>query len=217
MVASDTRTMTPPDRDEALTARIVEQAYAHERERRRRQPWPAWVRLSLRALPRVLAIVSIANGQIGLLAVLAPLLRRALGNSATAPIYTVYSYICPQRPSHTWFLGGEPMAMEQRMIAMYLAFGLAGALYAWWSRRARPLPTLPTWLALLAIAPVLIDVAFSTAGLRPSTASSRLWTGTLSAVAIVWWAYPRFDAELQRVRERVAGRVETSSAVVHES
>lgn len=205
MIASDP-TITTADRDEALAALIVERAYADERERRRRQPLPTWARLSLRALPRVLAFVSIANGVIGLLAVIAPLLRAAFGSAATDPIYTAFSYICPQRPSHTWFLGGEPMAMEQRMVAMYLAFGVAGALYAGWSRRARPFPTLPTWVALLAIAPVLIDVGISTLGILPSTAFSRLWTGTLSAAAIVWWAYPRFDAELRGVRSRVADR-----------
>jgi len=194
------------DRDGELTASIVEQAYAHQRERHRRQPLPRWVRLSLRALPRVLAFVSIANGCIGLLAVFAPLLRRALGQAATAPIYTAYSFICPQRPSHTWFLAGEPMAMEQRMVAMYLAFGLAGTLYAIWSRRTIPFPALPTEIALLAIAPVLIDVTISTLGILPSTGFSRLWTGALSAVAIVWWSYPRFDAELRSVRQRVTDR-----------
>jgi uncharacterized membrane protein len=197
--------------DEALAALIVERAWAEERERRRQQPLPGWVRLSLRALPRVLALVSIANGVIGLVAVLAPLLRHALGQAATAPIYAAYALICPQRPSHTWFIGAVPMAMEQRMVAMYLAFGLAGALYAVWSRRSRPFPVLPTWIALLAVAPVLIDVAISTVEIRPSTAFSRLWTGALSAVAIVWWAYPRFDGELRRVRQHMVRQTPHSS------
>jgi uncharacterized membrane protein len=189
--------------DEALAEMIVERAWNTQRERRRANGLPRWARLSLRALPRVLAIVSIANGLIGLLAVVTPFLRHLLGDATTAPIYAAYAFICPQRPSHTWFIGGEPMAMEQRMVAMYLAFGVAGAIYALWQRGGRRFPLLPTWLAVVAIAPVFIDVALSTVELRPSTGFSRLWTGTLSAVAIVWWAYPRFDRELTSVRERV--------------
>lgn len=69
-----------------------------------------------------------------------------------------------------------------------------------WSRMRRPLPT---WLAALMIAPVLIDVALSTAGILPSTGFSRLWTGTLSAVAIVWWSYPRFARQLAVVQQKV--------------
>ena len=52
----------------------------------------------------------------------------------------------------------------------------------------------------------LIDVAISTAGVRPSTASSRLWTGALAAIVIVWWAYPRFDAKLRETQARLAKR-----------
>lgn len=155
----------------------------------------------MRALPKVLAIVTVANGLIGLLAIVAPWLRMAFGETATGPLYAAYSFICPQRDSHTWFIGDVPMAMEQRMVAMYVAFGVAGAAYLLWERVRRPLPT---WAALLAIAPALVDVAISTMEIRPSTDISRLWTGTLGSLGIVFWMYPRFDEQLRIVRERVA-------------
>ena len=79
--------------------------------------------------------------------------------------------------------------------------GLAGGLYVVWSRLRRPLPT---WAMLLGVAPVIIDVAISTADIRPSTPSSRLWTGALSAFVLVWWAYPRFEAQLRDVQRHVA-------------
>ncbi|MDQ3549756.1 MAG: DUF2085 domain-containing protein [Chloroflexota bacterium] len=185
--------------DEQLAELIVSRAYAGERQRRR-APLPRWLGPAMRALPKVLAIVTVANGLIGLLAIVAPWLRMAFGEAAVRPLYTAYSFICPQRDSHTWFIGDTPMAMEQRMVAMYVAFGVAGAAYLLWERVRRPLPV---WAALLAIAPALIDVAISTLGIRPSTEVSRLWTGTLGSLGIVFWAYPRFDAQLRVVRERV--------------
>jgi uncharacterized membrane protein len=185
--------------DEQLAELIVNRAYEDERRRTRRD-LPRWLGPAMRALPKVLAIVTVANGLIGLLAVISPWLRMAFGKAATQPLYTAYSFICPQRDSHTWFVGDVPMAMEQRMVAMYVAFGVAGAAYLLWERFRRPLPT---WAALLAIAPALIDVAISTAGIRPSTEISRLWTGTLGSLGIVFWAYPRFDAQLRVVQERV--------------
>jgi uncharacterized membrane protein len=189
--------------DQALAEMIVARAWDAERSRKRAQPLPRWVRMSMRAMPRVLGIVTVINGLIGLLAVVSPWLRLLLGDVATAPLYTAYSFICPQRPSHTWFIAGEPMAMEQRMVAMYLAFGVAGLLYVLWSRFRH---ALPTWVCALGIAPALIDVAISTAGIRPSTAGSRLWTGALAAIVIVWWTYPRFDAKLRETQERLAKR-----------
>jgi uncharacterized membrane protein len=183
-----------------------------QRLRPRRRPLPRWTRLAMRALPRVLGVATIGNGLIGLIAVLAPLLRVALGNAATAPLYTAYSAICPQRASHTWFIAGQPMAMEQRMVAMYLAFGVVGLLYSVWPLLRRPLGA--GWL-LLGVAPAVLDVAISSAGLRPSTAASRLVTGALAAAAIVWWAYPRFDAMLRRTQARVAARTIADQSQQH--
>jgi hypothetical protein len=93
------------------------------------------------------------------------------------------------------------MAFEQRDLSMHLSFALAGLLYLriGFLRRA-----LPTWLMLAGIAPVLIDVGISTLELLPATAYSRTWTGGLAAFVLVWWAYPRFDDMLARVRAHVA-------------
>jgi len=185
--------------DEELAELIVERAWSAERQRQRTR-LPRWIGPAIRALASVLAIVTVANGLIGVLAIIAPWLRMAFGEAATQPLYSAYSLICPQRDSHTWFIGDVPMAMEQRMVAMYVASGVAGAAYLLWDRVRRPLPT---WAMLLAIAPALIDVAISTIELRPSTDVSRLWTGTIASLGIVFWAYPRFDAQLRIAQERV--------------
>ena len=163
----------------------------------------------MRAMPKVLAIVTMVNGLIGLLAIVTPWLRMLLGARVTDPIYTAYSFICPQRPSHTWFIDGAPMAMEQRMVAMYVAFGIGGLHYLGLARLRRPISD---WLMVAGIFPALIDVAISTAGIRHSTAGSRLWTGTLAALAIVWWAYPRFEAQLRQAQAHFRGRLSSEQS-----
>jgi len=180
-------------------ARELVAALQAERKRRAsaRRPLPGWARISLRVMPWVLLTATLLNLAIGVLAIVAPLARIAIGPAATDWIYRTYSLICPQRPSHTTFVAGEPMAMEQRMVAMYVGFGIAGLVYALLPHLRRPCPS---WLAMLGILPALIDVALSTAGIRPSTMDSRLWTGALASLAVVWWAYPRFEAMLRRTR-----------------
>ena len=197
---TDTTTPAPSMSDEQLAEMIIATAYQRE-SRRRRRTLPRWLGPAMRALPRLLAIVTIANGIIGLLAVVTPLLVMALGETVTRPVYSAYALICPQRDSHTWFIGGEPMAMEQRMVAMYVMAGLAGGLYVVWSRLRRPLPS---WGMALGVAPALIDVALSTADIRPSSPFSRLWTGSLGAFVLIWWAYPRFEVELRKAQAHVA-------------
>lgn len=155
----------------------------------------------MRVLPYVLITVTLVNLLIGLGAVLTPLLAGWFGAAAADPLYGFYALLCPQRPSHTWFIGGHAMAFEQRDVAMYVAFGVTGLLYLCvpWLRRP-----LTGWGLVLGCAPLFIDVGLSTFGVLPSTWFSRLWTGALASFVIVRWSYPRFDAYLAHVQAYVA-------------
>lgn len=164
---------------------------------------PRWLPSALQVLPHVLITVTLVNLFIGVLAALTPYLGVWFGTAVTDPIYSAYSLICPQRPSHTFFLQSWPMAFEQRDLSMHIGFGMVGLLYLRVAALRRPLPT---WGLILGVAPLLIDVAISTVEIRPSTAISRLWTGALASAVIVWWSYPRFEAELARV-QRHARRI----------
>lgn len=195
--------MSDPQPQQAITPEQLEHlkqlvALKHAREKK---PLPHWLPVMMRLLPHVLITVTVLNLFIGLLAVVTPYLGMWFGTGVTDPIYSAYALICPQRPSHTWFIDGYAMAFEQRDVAMHLGFAAAGILFLFWTRLQRPLPS---WLALAMVAPMLIDVAMSTVGILPSTWLSRLWTGSLAAFAIIWWSYPRFDAYLDRVRQHVA-------------
>lgn len=166
-----------------------------------RKQLPGWVGPVLRVLPYVLITVTVINLLIGLLAIVTPYLAMWFGAAVVDPLYGFYALICPQRPSHTWFIGGHAMAFEQRDVAMYVAFGVTGLLYLVvpWLRRP-----LSGWGLILGVAPLLVDVGLSTLGVLPSTWLSRLWTGALASFVIVWWSYPRFDAYLRRVQKHVA-------------
>ncbi len=205
-------TLQPTD-EQRLADAIVQRAYEQERARQAPRHVPRWIVPTLAVLSQSLLIVAALNLLMGLVSMLYPLLVVQFGASALQPIWNAYSTICPQRPSHSWFIGDIPMAMEQRMVSMYVAFGLAGLLYCLreraplqrvagllprWSRR--PLPLV---LAVFGVAPALIDVALSTAGILPSTAFSRLWTGSLASLAIVAWGYPHYDAFLHLTQRKV--------------
>lgn len=172
-----------------------------QKQQQNLKPLPRWLPASMQMLPYVLISVTLLNLFIGLLAVVTPYLGMWFGTGFTDPIYTAYAWICPQRPSHTFFIGGHAMGFEQRDIAVHLGLAGAGILYLFWPRIQKPLPT---WIAIAMIAPMLIDVAISTIGLLPSTWFSRLWTGSLAAVGVIWWSYPRFDSYLHGVQAHVA-------------
>lgn len=203
--------------DNQSTPEQIEQLIAAHR-RGQRQRLPRWVPPVMTVLPYVLITVTILNGLIGLIAVATPYLAAWFGSAMADPIYSAYSLICPQRPSHTFFIEGHPMAFEQRDLSMHLGFGATGLLYLFVNRLRRPLPT---WGLVLGVAPLLIDVAISTAGILPSTWFSRLWTGALASCVIVWWSYPRFDSYLDRVQAHAARlqpdseRAQPESGAIH--
>lgn len=196
--------ITPEQREELR--RLVEAERA--RRQAQRQPLPGWLPAAMKTLPWILLSVTLLNLFIVSLAVVTPYLGMWFGSAVTNPIYSAYSLICPQRPSHTFFIGGHAMAFEQRDVSVHAGLALTGLLYLVWHRIRQPLPT---WAAVLLVMPMLIDVAISTAGILPSTWLSRLWTGGLAGIAVIWWSYPRFDAYLRKVQAHV-GRLQANRA-----
>lgn len=140
-------------------------------------------------------------------AVAVPLL--ATGGYATLADlgYSLYRFICPQRPDHSWFIAGHKMAFEQRDTAMFAAAALAGPLYL--IAKHLGFRRLDGRAVLLLQIPILIDVLSQVAGLRDSDGFWRSLTGTLSVFAIAGWLYPRLDddfrAAVQKIEARLAG------------
>lgn len=131
---------------------------------------------------------------------LAPLLRAAGAPALARPIYTLVSLLCHQDPSRSFAIGGHPLACCHRCAAMYgasAAAGLGSAVLGGKLRRARPHE-----LAAL-LAPVAIDGLGGLAGLWDSTTVSRLTTGALAGIALVWLIYPYLDAGFSSLQARL--------------
>jgi uncharacterized membrane protein len=110
--------------------------------------------------------------------------------------YKVYRLICPQQPSHSWFIAGEKMGFEHRETAMFTAAAIAGPVYVLVKRWG--FKKLNGKLVLLLIVPILYDVFSQVVGLRDSTGFWRAVTGALAVFAIAGWLYPLIDADFKK-------------------
>lgn len=115
----------------------------------------------------------------------------SVGQGAAAQaMYQALLLLCPQRPSHSFYLWGEKIALEQRVLAIYLAALFAGLLYGCLRGRVQSLD----WrLALLLSVPMLVDVLSQTVGWRESDWLWRTTTGAVSGLAVSCWALPQID------------------------
>jgi uncharacterized membrane protein len=131
---------------------------------------------------------------------LAPLLRAAGSPALARPIYALFSVLCHQDPNRSFAVGGHPLACCHRCAAIYGASAAAGLGYA--TLRGKLRPARPYELAALLV-PVVVDVLGGMAGLWESTTVSRLATGTLAGLALVWLLYPYLDAGFTRIQLRL--------------
>jgi len=174
-------------------------------ERTRREPFSARLvvsldrriyRLARHWLPATNAVLIAWLAAI----VLAPVLRLAGSPALARPIYALFSVLCHQDPARSFAVGGHPLACCHRCAAIYGASAAAGLGYA--TLRGRVRRARPHELAAL-LAPVVIDGLGGMAGLWESTTLSRLATGALAGVGVVWLLYPYLDDGFARVRARL--------------
>lgn len=126
-----------------------------------------------------------------------PLLKAIGWDSLSSTLYSLYSLICLQRPSHSFFLADFQMGMEIRMVAIYVGFVAAGVAFVAWPGstlgQKSVLTRLTSWQVYLLLSlPMLLDVFSQTLGLRESNWVWRSSTGFLFGVATVWYFYAHF-------------------------
>lgn len=132
-------------------------------------------------------------------AVLTPWLASRGFGTAAQLLYWAYRPLCPQRPDHSFFVAGYKMAFEQRETAMFLAGAAAGPLHA----LLRPMRFRCSGrLVLLALVPMLVDVATQSVGLRDGDAFWRVVTGAIAVVPFVLWSYPHLEADFRKSFDR---------------
>lgn len=135
-------------------------------------------------------------------AVVTPVLAANGFDTVSWLLYKAYRLLCPQQPSHSWFISGYKMGFEQRDTAMFVAGAIGGPLYLLLRRFEWRVP----WKAvLLAQVPMLIDVGTQVVGLRDSDGFWRSWTGALGMLAFIAWMYPKLDDDFNEGLERIRG------------
>ncbi|MDH7488420.1 MAG: DUF2085 domain-containing protein [Anaerolineae bacterium] len=137
------------------------------------------------------------------LPILSPYLKARGLELAGQLIFVAYRVACHQRPERSFFLFGHQMAYCQRDTATYTAVVLAGIAYALLRPRVKPLPL---WGAALLVLPLAVDGTSQFFGLWASTWVSRVITGALFGIALVWLVYPRIDEGLAEIRKEIEAR-----------
>jgi uncharacterized membrane protein len=135
-----------------------------------------------------LAILNGLNIAILAAAFATPFLLMAGWETPAGWFFGLFQYVCVQNPAHTFFIGGKPMCVCQRCLAIYGGMLLAGAVFYFVRHKLQPLKF---WqFALFFCVPIAIDGFTQMFGWRESTPELRLFTGSLFAVGLVWALYP---------------------------
>jgi uncharacterized membrane protein len=121
----------------------------------------------------------------------------------------LYGATCHQIPARSFFVGGYQVCYCHRCTALYSTVAVAGLVYG----LVRWHAALPTHMFGYATLPILVDGLWHMAddilpgfGLRSAAngvGSVNFWirvlTGALFGAAAVFWLYPRFTRELERL------------------
>ena len=134
-------------------------------------------------------------------AVSAPLLVFVGLGGASEAFHAGYLLLCPQRPTHSYYLLGQLLALEQRELAMFAAQPGGGLIYA--RIRGRWGGRLGVWSVLLLSLPMAWDGLTQAFALRDSDWQTRAWTGALFDVAFVFWFYPLLEYQFRARTQRV--------------
>lgn len=134
------------------------------------------------------------------LPVVAPYLEHRGLHVPARVIYLVYSTVCHQMPTRSFFIFGHKMAFCQRDTAVYGTIFAAGVLYGLLRPRVKPLPL---WAAILMALPMAVDGTGQIFRLWESTPWSRVITGALFGLALVWLVYPYVDEAFAEIRATV--------------
>jgi len=176
---------------------------------------------------------ALANAFLGLYAllpILSPILYRLGYARGGALLQTLYRPFCHQRPERSFFLFGERLtysagelasrlgldavpyryvgapgigykvAMCQRDVAIYGTMFLAGLLFAFARSRLHPLSGRAF---LLLILPMPVDGLGQLFGFWTSTWLSRVITGALFGLAVIWLAYPYVASGMDQAHQQL--------------
>lgn len=179
---------------------------------------PRWERAINQAVRWLLAHwLLFANGLVllyGGIPWLAPLAHAAGQHTLGALLFAIYTPLCHQKPTQSFFLNGYQVAFCERETAMYTALFVGGTLFGLARSYIRPIPLRFGALLLL---PMLLDGGTQLIddllpapifrGLNDTLGSFNFWTrmitGLLFAVAVLLAVYPRLERDLRLAQQQM--------------
>ena len=146
-----------------------------------------------------LLIVLVSIWCIGIIA--APILKHAGWTQSADTLYSFFSHACHQDDARSFHIEGEKIGVCIRCSAVY--FGFLLGLIALPLTRLLKFKNLPArGIFFLAIFPMLIDVGFNFSGIHTSTPITRIITGGLFGISIVWLIIPIFLEACMQIRNK---------------
>ncbi len=150
-----------------------------------------------------LLLFNVVNGLIFAGTFIVPLLNKLGQTGMAGTLFRYYRILCVQNPSHSYFIFGYQMAMDQRMTAIFGAIFVSGIVFSLVGKDVRPL----SWrLYVLFLVPIAVDGFTQLFGWRESNWQLRTITGVLFGVANVWLAVPQLQTYMALLQsgDRVA-------------
>ena len=143
----------------------------------------------------------------------APILKYAGQMELAKEFYSFFSCVCHQNDARSFHLVGEKFGVCIRCAAVYFSF-LAGLILMPLLGRISNFHSQHNWILIIAVLPILIDVACNDIGLFTSTTVSRVVTGVLFGATMSWYIIPLFiEGSLQIINQL---RIHSSSTgVIH--
>lgn len=139
------------------------------------------------------------------LPLLAPILESSGHRTLASFIYDPFGLICHQVPDRSFHILGYKMAYCERCFAIYGATLLLGLVYGASRRSMRPATILE--VVVLNI-PMALDGFTQLFGWRESTWELRVITGSLFALAVAWFVFPRLQNGFGEIQNTVEQRFE---------
>jgi uncharacterized membrane protein len=135
----------------------------------------------------LLLIILVSLWCLGIFA--APVLKHIGWTQSADMLYAMFSRVCHQDDSRSFFIEGEKLGVCIRCSSIYFGFWLGMLLLLFFKKLVqKKIPAMK--LFLLALFPLAVDVALSVTGIHTSTLETRIITGSVFGLSMPWIVVP---------------------------
>jgi uncharacterized membrane protein len=162
-------------------------------------------------IPRATYITVLAGATVWCSALmLAPILDASSFFVCGGVVREFFGKICHQLDERSFHLLGHPLAVCSRCTSIYFAFLFGSLLYPLFRSVESPVLPRRSWL-VVAIAPMLLDVAAEMIGIHHATNVTRAFTGALFGIFIPYFIIP---AAIDAAQQFFIGNPSVSNTII---